>query len=232
MPVVLLDSGAVAKEVYVAEFTLYGYFRSSASHRVRIAMNLKNITYDYKAVHLINNGGEQHNQEYKKLNPSEQVPTLVHNGKALGQSMAIIQYLDEVSPGHPLLPTDPFEKARMIQFCEIINSGIQPLHNLIVTDELGRRGLDEKARGEWITLFMSKGLAALEVFLNETAGTYSFGGTVSAADAFLVPQVFSARRFNVPTDSYPNMMRVFENCCKLEAFKRAEPLNQPDAPKS
>ncbi len=216
----------------MAEFTLYGYFRSSASHRVRIAMNLKNLKYDYKPVHLINNGGEQHNQEYKKLNPSEQVPTLVHNGKALGQSMAIVQYLDEVAPEHRLLPTDPFEKAKVIQFCEIINSGIQPLHNLAVTDELGRLGLDEKARGEWITVAISKGLNALEAFLKETAGTYCFGGSLSAADAFLVPQVFSAKRFNTSTDNYPTVMRVFENCCKLDAFKAAEPLNQPDAPKS
>ncbi len=216
----------------MAEFTLYGYFRSSASHRVRIAMNLKNLKYDYKAVHLINNGGEQHNQEYKKLNPSEQVPTLVHNGKALGQSIAIIQYLDEVSPTSPLFPIDPFEKARVIQFCEIINSGIQPLHNLAVTDELGRRGLDEKARGEWITHVISKGMSALELFLKDTAGTYCFGGALSAADAFLVPQVFAAKRFNTPTDQYPTVMRVFETCSKLEAFRAAEPMNQPDAPKT
>lgn len=216
----------------MSEFTLYGYFRSSASHRVRIAMNLKNLKYDYKAVHLINNGGEQHNQEYKKLNPSEQVPTLVHNGKALGQSMAIVQYLDDVSPSTPLFPNDPFEKARVIQFCEIINSGIQPLHNLAVTDDLGRRGLDEKARGEWVIHVISKGLSALESFLKDTAGTYCFGGQLTAADAFLVPQVFSAKRFNTPTDQYPNVMRVFENCCKLEAFKNAEPMNQPDAPKT
>ena len=213
----------------MAEFTLYGYFRSSASYRVRIAMNLKNLKYEYKAVHLINNGGEQHNQEYKKLNPSEQVPTLVHNGKALGQSMAIIQYLDEVAPETPLFPAEPFEKARVIQFCEIINSGVQPLHNLAVIDELARRGVDDK---DWVIQVISKGLATLESFLKETAGTYCFGGKLTAADAFLVPQVFAARRFNTPTESYPTVMRVFENCSKLEAFQKAEPARQPDAPKT
>lgn len=210
-------------------FALYGYFRSSASYRVRIAMNLKNLNYEYKAVHLINNGGEQHNDEYKKLNPSEQVPTLIHNGRALGQSMAILQYLDEVSPENPLFPTDPFEKARVIQFCEIINSGIQPLHNLAVTDELARRGLDDKA---WVIHVISKGLGTLEAFLKNSAGTYCFGGSVSAADAFLVPQVFAAKRFNTPTDNYPTLMRVYENCCRLEAFQKAEPARQPDAPKN
>lgn len=172
-----------------------------------------------------------HNQEYKKLNRSEQVPTLVHNGRAIGQSMAIIQYLDEVSPASRLFPTDPFEKARMIQFCEIINSGIQPLHNLWVTDDLGKRGLDEKARGEWVAHVISKGLRTLETFLSDTAGTYCFGGTPSAADAFLVPQMFAAKRFNTPTESYSTLTRILENCSKLEAFKKAEPANQPDAPK-
>lgn len=216
-------------EVQMAEFALYGYFRSSASYRVRIAMNLKNLSYDYKAVHLINNGGEQHNQEYKKLNPSEQVPTLVHNGKALGQSMAIIQYLDEVSPANPLFPAEPFAKAQVIQFCEIINSGIQPLHNLAVTNELARRGVDDK---DWTIQVISKGLATLEAFLKVTAGTYCFGEVLTAADAFLIPQVFAAKRFNTPTDNFQTVMRVFENCSKLEAFQKAEPARQPDAPKT
>lgn len=216
----------------MAEFVLYNYFRSSASHRVRIAMNLKNLNYEYKAVHLINNGGEQHNEEYKKLNPSEQVPTLIHNGRALGQSMAIIQYLDEVSPAKKLFPTDPYEKARVIQFCEIINSGIQPLHNLAVINDLQKRGFSEDTKDEYVIQVIRRGLNAMEKFLKDSAGTYCFGGNVSAADAFLVPQVFSAKRFKSSPEDFPTVMHVFENCGKLEAFQNAEPMRQIDAPKS
>lgn len=216
----------------MSEFILYGYFRSSASHRVRIAMNVKNLNYDYKAVHLINNGGEQYSEEYKKLNPSEQVPTLIHNGRALGQSMAIVQYLDEVAPNPRLFPIDAFEKARVIQFCEIINSGIQPLHNLAVTNQLQKLGMSESNKDEWVVHAIHKGLAAMERFLRDTAGTYSFGGKVTAADAFLVPQVFSAIRFKATPENYPTVMRVFENCSMLDSFRRAEPMKQPDAPKS
>lgn len=216
----------------MTDFILYGYFRSSASHRVRIAMNIKNLKYDYRPVHLINNGGEQNNEEYKKLNPSAQVPTLIHQGRPLGQSVAIIKYLDEVAPSPRLFPNDPYESARVLQFCEIANSGIQPLHNLVVTNELMRRGLSESAKDEWVNFFISKGLTAMESFLKETAGTYCFGGELTAADAFLVPQIFSAKRFKAPVENYPTLMRVFENCGKLEAFQKSEPARQPDAPKT
>jgi maleylacetoacetate isomerase len=213
----------------MSEFILYSYFRSSASYRVRIALNLKNAKYDYRAIHLLKDGGEQHKDDYKKLNPSEQVPTLIHNGKAIGQSMAIIQYLEDVIDSPRLFPATPIEKARVIQFCEIINSGIQPLHNVSVTEKLGYFGLDEKSRGEWNAYWIDKGLAALETILKESAGTYSFGGQITAADVFLVPQVVSARRFGGHPDNFPTLMHVFENCNKLEAFQKAEPSKQPDA---
>lgn len=213
----------------MSEFILYSYFRSSASYRVRIALNLKNAKYDYVAVHLLKDGGEQHKADYKKLNPLEQVPTLIHNGKNISQSMAIIQYLDDIITNPRLFPTTPLEKAQVIQFCEIINSGIQPLHNVSVAEKLGYFGLDEKSKVEWNAYWIDKGLAALEAILKETAGTYSFGGKVTAADIFLVPQVVSARRFGGHPDNFPTLMRVFENCNKLDAFKNAEPTKQPDA---
>jgi maleylacetoacetate isomerase len=215
------------------EFILYNYFRSSASYRVRIALNLKGIQYEYRAVHLTQNGGEQKTAEYTQLNPSAQVPTLVHRGRALAQSMAIIQYLDEIVLEPAFFPKDAFEKARVIQACEIINSGIQPLHNLSLLQELKTRAhFTQDQNTEWTAYFIRKGLKALENLLITTAGTYCFGHTLSAADIFLAPQAFAAARNGVALDEFPVLARVVKNYEALPAFKDASPDVQPDTPKA
>ncbi len=213
------------------EFVLYNYFRSSASHRVRIVLNLKNINYEYRAVHLINNGGEQNAESYGELNPSQQVPTLIHKGRALGQSMAIVNYLDAVVPEPPLFPKDFYQRAHVIQVCEVINSGIQPLQNLSVLQELERRyKISQEEKNLWSALWIRKGYRALENILTKTAGNYCFGHEVTAADVFLVPQVTTGYRFGVEIEEFTTLSRIVKNCNQLEAFQNAAPDVQPDTP--
>lgn len=212
---------------------LYNYFRSSASYRVRIALHLKGLPFDYVPVHLINNGGEQFKADYKNLNPMSQVPTLVHDGKALAQSMAIIDYLDSLKAQPRLFAMDPYARAQVMQFCEIFNSGIQPLQNLNVTNYLDKNiGVTEAVRNKWVVHFISLGLDAAEAMVAKTAGSFCFGGEVSAAECFLIPQLFASRRFNVPLEKYPNLLRIEAACLNLDAFKKAHPTAQIDSPKS
>lgn len=211
-------------------FKLYNYYRSSASFRVRIALNLKGLKYDYIPVHLLKNGGEQKLPEYLQKNPMGQVPCLEHNGQFISQSMAILLYLEDIAPQPPLFVGSSFEKAKILEVCEVINSGIQPLHNTAVAAELEKRfSASQESRVDWMKFWIEKGLTALEKSLSTTAGTYCFGGTVTAADVCLVPQLFSARRFVGPTDHFQLLTQIENNCMKLEAFRRAEPSIQPDA---
>ena len=210
------------------EFVLYSYFRSSASYRVRIALNLKGLAYDYRSIHLLKN--EQNAPDYTHLNPISQVPTLIHKGRVLTQSMAIVQYLDDIIAEPPLFPKDPFEKARVIQVCELINSGIQPMHNTGVLSELGHLGLTPEQRTAWSAHFIRKGLKAIEAFLVQTSGTYCFGHQITAADAFLQPQVFAAGRNGVQVaDEFPMIARIAKGYGEIEAFKLAAPDAQPDS---
>lgn len=212
---------------------LYNYFRSSASYRVRIALHLKGLAFEYVPVHLVNNGGEQFKADYKNLNPMAQVPTLIHDGQALSQSVAIIDYLDCLKFSPRLFPAEPYLRARILQFCEIFNSGIQPLQNLNVTNYLDKTiGISESKRNEWVVHFISLGLAGAEAMVAKTAGSFCFGGEVTAAECFLIPQLFASRRFNVPLEKYPNLMRIEANCLELEPFKKAHPMAQIDSPKS
>jgi maleylacetoacetate isomerase len=214
-------------------FVLYNYFRSSASYRVRIALNLKQIKYDYKSVHLVNNGGEQFAPEYGKLNPSRDVPTLVHNGKPLGQSVAIIQYLDQIEPYRPLFPVEAYKRALVFQAIEIINSGVQPLVNLRPTAVLTQMfGANEEQKKAWTMHWYAYGMQTLETFLSAHAGKYSFGDEVTAADCYVIPHLFGGERFGVTTENYPTLARIRENCLKLEEFAKAHPMQQPDAPKT
>ncbi|MES2966123.1 MAG: maleylacetoacetate isomerase [Bdellovibrionota bacterium] len=216
-----------------SEFVLYSYFRSSASYRVRIALNLKNIPFDYRPVHLLNNGGEQHTDEYKKVNPSREVPTLVHNGKPLGQSLAIIDYLDRVKPEPRLFPEDAYERAQVIQACEIVNSGVQPLHNLRVLDLLQKRfGSDQSGRDAWTVHWIEYGMKSLETFLAPRAGLHCFGDKISAADCFVIPHLTNADRFKVSIDPYPTLSRLKGVAAKIEAFVKASPDAQPDSPQA
>jgi maleylacetoacetate isomerase/maleylpyruvate isomerase len=215
----------------MASLVLYNYFRSSASYRTRIALHHKGLNFEYKPVHLLNNGGEQHSGEYKKLNPQAEVPTLVHDGKIISQSVAIIEYLDEVFPQHPLYPKDSFKKAKVRQFCEIINSFIQPLGNLKVIQYLENVHQYNQAKKEdWVSFWSTAGFTSLEKILETENGKYCFGDQITAADCFLIPQVFTAKRYNVKLDAFPHCRRVVDNCNELEAFKKAHPLRQIDTP--
>ncbi len=215
----------------MSQVTLYNYFRSSTSYRVRIALNIKNIEYKYSPVHLLNNGGEQFSANYKALNPMSEVPTLEHEGLVIGQSVAIIEYLEEVFPNPSLFPKDPQKRAKIRQFCENINSFLHPLSNLKVLKYLeDNHGYNQKQKEAWISHWYQKGLVALESWLQKNMGQYSFGDQVTVADCFLVPMVFTSERFNIDLSLYKNIMFVNQNCLKLDAFKTAHPFRQIDTP--
>ncbi|PTA49747.1 maleylacetoacetate isomerase [Shewanella morhuae] len=213
---------------------LYGYWRSSAAYRVRIALNLKGISAEQFSVHLVRDGGEQHQAPYIDLNPLELVPTLVVDDEldteALSQSLAIIEYLDEIYPQAPLLPASALERAHVRAMALTIACEIHPLNNLRVLQYLTQTlGIDEAAKNTWYQHWVASGFAALEVLLARHSGRYSFGNTVTLADLCLVPQVYNAQRFNVDVTPYPNIMRVWAECNQLDAFADAAPERQADA---
>jgi len=215
----------------MTELTLYNYFRSSTSYRVRIALHYKNLDFAYKPVHLINEGGEQHKSEYKNINPMAEVPTLIHEGLTLSQSMAIIEYLDEVFPHPALFPREAQKRARIRQFCENINSFMHPVSNLKILQFLeSKHAYNQSQKEEWVALWSKKGFEACENLLKRTHGKYCFGDEVTAADLFLIPQVFSAQRFKVDLTPYPLVMKINENCLALDFFKKAHPFRQVDTP--
>ena len=215
----------------MSKLDFFSYFRSSSAFRVRIALQLKKVPHNYHSVHLLNNGGEQRAEAYRQINPMGEVPAIHDNGFNLGQSMAILFYLDDCFPEPRLFPVEPKAKARVIELCEFINSGIQPLHNLIVQQELEKRyGVDSAGKEDWVHHWIQRGLATVERSLLKSAGTFSVGGQVSAVDCYLVPQYRAAQRFNTDLSAFPNVCRIAENCLKLEAFQKAEARNQPDTP--
>lgn len=215
----------------MSQIVLHNYFRSSTSYRIRIALNLKNLEFTYKPVHLLKDGGEQHQTAYKNLNPMSEVPTLEHKGMILGQSMAIIEYLEEEFPNPPLLPKDLQKRARIRQFCESINSFLHPISNLKVLQYLEKNHqYDQQQKEAWISHWYPKGLNALEIWLQKNAKEYAFGNEITYADCFLVPLVFTCQRFKVDLTSYPMILKINENCLKVEAFKKAHPSNQIDTP--
>lgn len=212
-------------------FILYSYFRSSTSYRARIALNLKEVKYTQKTVHLLEDGGQQHKPEYLELNPAGEVPTLIHNGKIISQSFAIIEYLDEIIPKNPLFPTNAYSRAKIRQICENINCGIHPLTNLKVMQYLNlEMEVPTSSNERWQQHWIHKGLAALEQIVKETAGTYAFGDYLTCADIFIIPQLFSAQRFGVAIQKYPTLFDINNKCLALDAFKKAHPFNQPDTP--
>ena len=213
------------------ETILYSYYRSSASYRARIGLNLKDVGYTIRPIHLLNDGGEQHKEDYQNLNPMRQVPCLIHGGNTIAQSMAILMYADDVFAGPRLFPEDPALKAKAVQLCEIINSGIQPLQNLNVLQELkSNYGFDADKSKAWIGHWVNRGFKALENLLDQKTSKFAIGDEPSIVDAFIVPQVFSGNRFGVRPEGYPNLNRIYETCMELDAFQKAAPENQPDAP--
>jgi maleylacetoacetate isomerase len=214
------------------EFVLYGYFRSSAAFRVRIALNLKNIAAEQVPVHLLRGGGQQHDAAYKALNPQELVPTLVHDGNAIAQSLAIIEYLDEIRPEPPLLPRGPFGRARVRQIAYAISCDIHPLNNLRVLLYLRDRfGIDELTRAEWQRHWMANGFAALETLLANSpeTGAWCHGDSPTLADVCLIPQLANARRVELDLSGYPTLTRIEAQALSHPAFEAALPKNQPDA---
>ena len=217
---------------YMENITLYNYFRSSTSYRARIALHLKKLNFEYKPVHLLNNGGEQNSAEYRAINPMGGVPTLVHMGHAIAQSSAIIEYLDEAFPQtYQLLPKDAVTRGHIREFCQIINADTHAYGNLKTLGYLTKNfAMKDDQKSAWLNYWMNEGLSACEKILEKSSGQFCFGDTVTAADVFLVPAVTTAQRFEVDTKKYPNITRVFENCRVEEAFLKAHPFRQVDTP--
>jgi maleylacetoacetate isomerase len=209
---------------------LYSYFRSSAAYRVRIALALKGLPYEYAAVHL--RKGEQGAEPYRTLNPAELVPALVDDRGAFTQSLAIIEYLEERYPEPPLLPGTPEARARVRAIALAIACDIHPIDNLRVLRYLVRTvGASEEVKDEWYRHWIALGLSALETQLagDRATGEYCHGNAPTLADCCLVPQLANARRVNMALDAYPTLVRIEARCRALPAFAAAAPERQPDA---
>jgi len=211
----------------MANLELHTYFRSSAAYRVRIALNLKGLAYAPRFVHLAK--GEQRQPGYRALNPQGRVPTLVADGLALAQSMAIVEYLDEAYPEPPLLPVDRLDRARARMLAQIVACDIHPLNNLRVLDYLKDHcGQDEATRMAWMRHWIGSGFEAFEAHLAALRGRgrYCVGDAPSVADVFLVPQVYNARRFCCDMQPFPRIRGIEEHCLSLPAFRAAAPDRQ------
>ena len=211
---------------------LYGYFRSSAAFRARIALNLKGLDYEGAIIHLVKNGGEQFAPEYRALNPQALVPVLQDGDLTLTQSLAIIEYLDEVYPEPALLPATAAQRARVRSIALMIACEIHPLNNLRVLRYLVKDlKVTEARKDEWYRHWVVSGLEPLEIRLaNDPAtGHCCHGDVPGLADICLVPQLANARRFNIALDAFPTLLRIEQNCMALKPFQDAAPSAQPDA---
>lgn len=207
---------------------LYNYFRSSASYRVRIALALKGLDYEYRSVHLQKN--EQMSESYAAVSASRLVPLLRDGDKTLTQSIAIMEYLEETHPEPPLLPTSPLGRARVRALAFDIACEIHPLNNLRVLRYLvGPMGVSEDDKNRWYRHWVETGLEVVERQLAAQPSTYCHGDKPTMADCVLVPQIFNAQRFDCRLDHVPNVMRVFDACMKLDAFEKTRPEACPDA---
>ena len=209
---------------------LYTYWRSSCSWRVRIALNLKGLDYELHPVHLVKDGGEQHSEWYREINPQAQLPTLeLSDGTHLTQSMAIMMYLERVHPAVSLLPTEPLLYAKVIQLAEIINAGIQPLQNLSVLQFLNKQDPSKELSMSWARGVIQKGLEDLESLGAESTTQFLLTDTPTIAECCLIPQLYNARRFGCDLSKVPRLLEVEQACEGLEGFKQAHPSVQPDA---
>lgn len=208
----------------------YGYFRSSASFRLRIALNLKQLEAEPVLVNFSKK--EQFSDAYRAINPQTRVPSLEIDGTILTQSLAIIEYLDETHPQPPLLPGDALGRARVRGLAQLIACDIHPINNLAVLNYLADPlGVEEEQRNEWYRHWVAQGFTAMEAMLagHPATGTYCHGETPTLADICLVPQVFNAQRYQCPLEPYPMLMRIFDACMQLDAFDAAQPSRQPEA---
>lgn len=212
---------------------LYGYWRSSAAYRVRIALNLKGLAYQQVPVHLVRDGGEQHGEAYQALNPQGLVPLLVdeeNGGARIAQSLAIIEYLEEIFPVPAILPADPVERAQARALALHLACDVHPLNNLRVLQYLSRElGVDDAAKNAWYRHWVAAGLAAVEQGLAAYGDTFSLGTRPGYLEACLIPQVYNARRFDCDLDAYPRILALTARCEALDAFRHAAPDAQPDA---
>ena len=211
---------------------LYSYFHSSAVFRVRIALNLKGLDYETVPVHLRRDGGQQHAADFVRRNPAHLIPVLEDDSDIITQSIAILEYLEEQYPMPPLLPKKPIERSKVRALALDIACDIHPLNNLRVMNYLADPlGVDEPQRTAWMRHWMTVGLTAIEQKLQSTASAsgYCYGESPTFADCCLIPQTFNALRIQCPVDSFPTIMRIYENCMKLPAFQKAAPGAQPDA---
>ncbi len=213
--------------------TLYSYWRSSAAYRVRIALNLKGLAYQQVPVHLVKDGGQQHSTDYLALNPQGLLPLLVdagNGGVRIAQSLAILEYLDEVFPVPALLPADPAQRAQVRALALHIACDIHPLNNLRVLQYLsGELGASDEAKNAWYRHWVDKGLAAVEQGLAVFGGRLSLGERPGYLEACLIPQLYNARRFDCDLSGYPRILAIAARCEALDAFKNAAPEVQPDA---
>jgi maleylpyruvate isomerase len=209
--------------------TLYSYFRSSAAYRVRIALNLKGLTAEMIPIHLQRDGGLNKKPEFRAVNPQMRVPALrLDSGEVLVQSLAIIEYLDEVHPHPPLLPAEPVKRAKVRALAQVIACDIHPLNNIGPLRYLKRElGQPQERIDAWYHHWILDGFAAIETLIG--AGPYAFGNEVTLADVCLLPQVYNARRLKVALDQFPKIVAVDAACRELAAFAQARPENQPDA---
>ena len=211
---------------------LYTYWRSSAAYRVRIGLELKRLAWTPRPVHLVRDGGEQRHADYRALNPQQLVPALVHEGRVLTQSLAILEYVDECYPAHALLPTDPAGRARVRALAQLVACDIHPLNNLRVLQYLEHTlDLAADVRTHWTLHWMAEGLSAMEAMLaaSPETGVFCHGDTPGLADACLIPQLYNAHRFGLDLAAYPILRRIEASCLALPAFARARPENQVDA---
>jgi maleylpyruvate isomerase len=208
---------------------LYSYFRSSAAYRTRIALNFKGLAFETVPVHLTRGGGEQHGPEFRAVNPQKRVPVLaLDSGELLLQSLAIMEYLEEVHSDPPLLPKDPLERARVRAVAQIIACDIHPLNNVASLNYLrGAFKADESAVSEWYRHWIVTGFEAVETLINPAP--YAFGPDVTMADICIVPQIANARRFKVSLDRFPRIVAAGFSASALPAFDAARPERQPDA---
>jgi maleylpyruvate isomerase len=208
---------------------LYSYFRSSAAYRVRIALNLKGIAYETAPIHLVKDGGHNKRPEFRAVNPQMRVPALVTpGGDVLIQSLAIIDYLDELQPEPPLLPKNPIARAKARALAEIVACDIHPLNNIGPLRYLKNvMEQEQSAIDAWYHHWVVAGFEALEALIE--GGPYACGKDVTLADLCLVPQVYNARRLKVQLDKFPKIVAADKACLALSAFERARPENQPDA---
>jgi maleylacetoacetate isomerase len=216
----------------MSDFILYGYFRSSAAFRARIALNLKGIKPELRFVHLLKDGGQQHTAEYKTLNPLELIPALVHDGHTITQSLAIIEYLDEIHPEPPLLPKDAFGRARVRSLAYAVACDIHPVNNLRVARYIKSTfKTDDEAVFAWQRHWIEVGFDALETMLarDTETGTFCHGDRPSIADICLIPQCANARRVKLDIAHWPTIARIEAHALSHPAFDAALPKNQPDA---